>query len=360
MGSLKITVSNTNYGFGDSGDLGSNDIVIGRFYPYQFELNDTLKQGHDSFTYMGQEFTASFSVAAQSKIGSTTTNYGLFDDSLLMRLNLVAVDDDKDPDSEKNTLDRLDDSTIANKNWHKEWSGGTASIPSTEFKFNRLVSQASPEITQTDGPYHVRLGLEVDNHSVDCSVTGCTDFKDLETLRFDGTNKHTGRKFSTALDMRYGRLKLDPRIETADGWSATVPLKAEYWDGSKFVINTDDNGTAFNGANFYRKLLESDPDGPSKVKLSGQGQLTNGIAELTASQNASARKETVLLKLRMGVPATGENGLDCEGNASDDLEYLHFNWFGEGDDNPYSEVTFGAEYRRGNDRVIFRGEPRFY
>ncbi len=311
MGSLKITVSNTNYGFGDSGDLGSNDIVIGRFYPYQFELNDTLKQGHDSFTYMGQEFTASFSVAAQSKIGSTTTNYGLFDDSLLMRLNLVAVDDDKDPDSEKNTLDRLDDSTIANKNWHKEWSGGTASIPSTEFKFNRLVSQASPEITQADGPYHVRL-------------------------------------------------KLDPRIETADGWSATVPLKAEYWDGSKFVINTDDNGTAFNGANFYRKLLESDPDGPSKVKLSGQGQLTNGIAELTASQNASARKETVLLKLRMGVPATGENGLDCEGNASDDLEYLHFNWFGEGDDNPYSEVTFGAEYRRGNDRVIFRGEPRFY
>ncbi len=370
VGSLKLTVSNPaspSYGLGGSGVIGSHDIVIGRFYPYQFELtNNYIQEGQSGdFTYMEQFFTSYFVVDSQSvdkdNVTSTTTNYERFDSSLLMHLNLVAVDDDKPPTSQENDLSsRLDLSEIANANWYKEWTDGVASIPSTELTFNRVQSQASPRVTEPDGSYQVRLGLEVDNNSVNCSVQGCTDFKNAAPLRNDGTQTYNGRKFTAALDMRYGRLKLDD-VGGNSGESVTVPLRAEYWNGTKFVTNTDDEVTDFIGKNFCQEIIWSDLSNSSAV-LSGADTLSRGkSAQLTASQNASVKgtREQVSFKLRIGDPSAGEaSSLDCEGDKLGGMEYLQYNWFGEGDDNPSFMVTFGVY--RGNDRVIFRGEPRSY
>ncbi len=100
----------------------------------------------------------------------------------------------------------------------------------------------------------------------------------------------------------------------------------------------------------------------SSAVLSGADTLSRGkSAQLTASQNASVKgtREQVSFKLRIGDPSAGEaSSLDCEGDKLGGMEYLQYNWFGEGDDNPSFMVTFGVY--RGNDRVIFRGEPRSY
>ncbi|PKF81104.1 hypothetical protein CW749_00195 [Vibrio sp. vnigr-6D03] len=368
VGSINLTASNSNYDYGEATGIDSDTATIGRFYPYQFELtNNYTQEGQAvSFTYMEQNFKSNFTVTAQSvdkeNTITTTTNYGSFAASLLMHLNLVAVDDEKNPVTESNDLtSRLITGNIANTDWYREWTGGTASLPSTVFKFSRVVQQTTPtRITTQDGPYEVRLGLEVNTNSVNCSVNGCTDFVNAIALRNDGSSTYNGRKFTAALDMRYGRLTLDD-VGTNSGMDVTVPVRAEYWNGSQFVTNTDDIETDFDGANYCRELIWPSP-GSSSADLTGSHtNITSGTSSnLTARQNNSTdgAQEQVRLKLRIGVPPAGESGLTCSGNTSGGFEHLHYNWFGNGDDNPSALVTFGVY--RGNDRVIFRGEPRIY
>lgn len=103
VGSINLTVSNSNYDYGESSGIDSDTATIGRFYPYQFELtNNYTQEGQAvSFTYMEQNFKSNFTATAQSvdkeNTITTTTNYGSFAASLLMHLNLVAVDDEKNP-----------------------------------------------------------------------------------------------------------------------------------------------------------------------------------------------------------------------------------------------------------------------
>ncbi|MBD1557590.1 hypothetical protein HC752_11675 [Vibrio sp. S9_S30] len=368
VGSINLTVSNSNYNYGKGSGIDGDTVTIGRFYPYQFELtNNYTQEGQQGiFTYMEQNFKSLFTVKAQSvdknNVITTTTNYGEFDASLLMHLNLAMVDDDKNPATEFNDLtERLLTGNIANRDWYKEWTDGTALLPLTVFKFSRVIQQSTPtKITSPDGPYNVRLGLEVDTNNVDCSVNGCTNFVKATALRNDGNSIYDGRKFNAALDMRYGRLALND-VGTNSGVDVTVPVRAEYWNGSQFVANTDDMSTDFDGTNYCRELIWSN-SGVSNADLTGSDtNIKDGASKkLTARQNNTTvgAQEQVRLKLRIGLPPAGEVGLTCSGNTLSRFQYLQYNWLGKGDDNPSSVVTFGVY--RGNDRVIFRGEPRMY
>ncbi|CCO45101.1 hypothetical protein VIBNISOn1_1370006 [Vibrio nigripulchritudo SOn1] len=381
VGSINLTATSLAYDYGETSGIDSDTIQVGRFYPYQFELTQNYTQEGQApnptyqtagFTYMEQNFKSEFEVTAQGRnlvpnsdpaqyTFTTATNYGGFAESVAMQLNLVALNNAIDPASANNDLtNRLITGNIANANWFKDWSDGTASIPSTVFEFARLTSQVTPRITQPDGPYEVRLGLEASEHSMNCSVVGCTNFVDAVQIRNDGSTIYNGRKFTASLDMRYGRLALDD-VGTNSGQNVTVPVRAEYWNGSKFVANTDDVETDFDGANYCRQLVWP-AGGSTSADLTGSHtNIDNGTSSnLIARQNATVEgtREQVRLKLRIGVPAAGETGLSCAGNNAQELEFLHFNWLGEGDDNPSAIVTFGVY--RGNDRVIFRGEPRIY
>ncbi|PTQ02856.1 DUF6701 domain-containing protein [Vibrio sp. ZF 223] len=160
---------------------------------------------------------------------------------------------------------------------------------------------------------------------------------------------------------RYGRIVLDD-IGGNSGTTLTIPLRAEFWDGSEFIVNEDDDRSTFNGANTCKQVIwHSEGAATTLALLNGSGNVDEGEEEVTANQNTPAGtdspREQVRLWLRMddSEPSkkTGENDISCSGS-DQDQPWLRYNWRQLGDEDPSTVVTFGIY--RGNDRVIYRGE----
>ena len=160
---------------------------------------------------------------------------------------------------------------------------------------------------------------------------------------------------------RYGRMALDD-IGGNSGTTLTIPLRAEFWDGSEFIVNKDDDRSTFNGANTCKQVIwHSEGVTTTLASLNGSGNVDDGEEEVTANQNTPAGtdspREQVRLWLRMddSEPSkkTGENDISCSGS-DQDQPWLRYNWRQLGDEDPSTVVTFGIY--RGNDRVIYRGE----
>ena len=160
---------------------------------------------------------------------------------------------------------------------------------------------------------------------------------------------------------RYGRMALDD-IGGNSGSTLTIPLRAEFWDGSDFVVNDDDDRSTFNGSNFCKQVIwTSNTVKTTLASLNGSGSVDDGEEEVTANQNtpagADAPREQVRLWLRMDASTpqakSGENPVACSGS-DQDQPWLRYNWRQLGDEDPSTVVTFGIY--RGNDRVIYRGE----
>lgn len=160
---------------------------------------------------------------------------------------------------------------------------------------------------------------------------------------------------------RYGRMALDD-IGGNSGSTLTIPLRAEFWDGSDFVVNDDDDRSTFNGSNFCKQVIwTSNAVKTTLASLNGSGSVDDGEENVTANQNTltgtDSPREQVRLWLRMDDSAptakTGENPVVCSGS-DQDQPWLRYNWRQLGDEDPSTVVTFGIY--RGNDRVIYRGE----
>lgn len=160
---------------------------------------------------------------------------------------------------------------------------------------------------------------------------------------------------------RYGRMALDD-IGGNSGSTLTIPLRAEFWDGSDFVVNDDDDRSTFNGSNFCKQVIwTSNAVKTTLASLNGSGSVDDGEENVTANQNtpagADAPREQVRLWLRMDASTpqakSGENPVACSGS-DQDQPWLRYNWRQLGDEDPSVVVTFGIY--RGNDRVIYRGE----
>ncbi|MDN3681986.1 hypothetical protein QWZ04_16895 [Vibrio tapetis subsp. quintayensis] len=357
VGSLWLQADFPNYALGA---VEQGIAAIGRFYPDHFALSSSVvNEGQSNFTYMKQGFGAQFEVAAQAVGNTTTLNYPYLT-NYVMAIQLKAVDASKTSPTTNDLTSRIDMSTISSSGWESDWSAGTLGIPISILKFNRVEESSSPLKTIPDGPYRVRMGLEVNEGTVNCATQGCTYFDSTDEYRNDGSGVKDVKGLTEELDVRYGRMTMSD-IGGISGANLTVPLKAEYWNGSNFVINTLDSGSAFNSDNFCRLRIWP-TSGATAVTMTGAGNVTVGDSDdLVAIQNQVTNdvREQVKLWLRIGaVPTSFETGLHCEGVNTGNMEHLHYNWDGRGDENPRATITFGVY--RGNDRVIYRGEPRMY
>lgn len=367
VGSLWLQADNQDYALGA---LDQGVASIGRFYPHHFALNShVVSEGQGQFTYMGQGYGALFKVAAMSQtqlaggtVKTVTKNYTEFSNDYLMAIELKGLDASKSAPTPNDLTARINDSSIASSGWESDWSEeGTLGIDLSILKFKKVETQSAPLVTKTvpDGPYRVQMGLEVNSGNLDCATKGCSYFDTTDAYRHDGTSSHNVRKIGEELDVRYGRLKMFD-VGGNSNSVLSVPLLAEYWDGAGFVENTLDSGSAYNGDHFCRLRIWPTA-GASLATLSGLGVVSSGAAQLSVQQNqiSDEVREQVKMWLRIGKAPTGfENGLNCFGSDGGGLEYLHYNWDGRGDESPRAIITFGVY--RGNDRVLFRGEPRMY
>ncbi|MGR5268457.1 DUF6701 domain-containing protein [Vibrio astriarenae] len=312
---------------------------IGRFYPALFRVIDTSwSYPHDDFAYMGQPFDGvEYEVEALNSDKHPTVNYAAegYSDALQAKFHLfdndVRFSAPLEVNSEGWVFDKVKRAVV-----------GTFSYSSSDSCENGVCWKKAPDF-KPDGPFNVDRG----SFNTSISVTGTSaDHRQPEDINYvDGKQLLTEQP-----ELRFGRLSLKD-VGGAAGGKLTVPLSVEYWDGAQFITNTDDSETSFDGAHY---CFSSEGDGG---ELFGGDTVHLGTSQQLIASQYTSEREQIRFWLTLGDPEENNNeASDCSaGNNA--IPWLRYNWDGEDNDeeDPSTLVTFGVY--RGNDRIIFRGEP---
>ncbi|KMV30133.1 hypothetical protein AB733_13230 [Photobacterium swingsii] len=366
-------------GWGDVGSfkvgLGSDDYLkkgfavppasfrIGRIYPAYFELTSSaVKNAHPAnsltgFTYMNQGWGYDFTLTAKAN-GYTepTTNYSKFADPLKAKVNVALVDGDAALKANNDWRSRVTPMMPAGLiNWNK----ATISKSVSDAKFTRLIDPKKSSATVTDDRVFPNMKVVVYSKSGDHTdpIVYSSSPQNLVT----DSETFVGSALAGRLDARYGRMALDD-VGTAFDKTVTVPMRVEYWDGQKFIVNADDSYTPFDGGKYCKQMIWPVDSAHSKSVLQGSGtHVTTGkTLDIQANpKRTDYYREQVRFwhKLVTTTPnkKPGEQAIACPPRLGyTNLSWLTYNWRDQGDESPSTVVTFGVY--RGNDRIIYRGE----
>lgn len=320
---------------------GGTSAYIGRFYPAHFLLTPggitdrsaIAYSNPPGFTYMDETFRADFTLTARSIGGTVTQNYqgafARFDHTLLANFAAGAVDTVVPTPLSA----RL---TTTNPQQTSPWSVDPGLTGAGESRFAldfSLARAAAP-----DGPY-TTLTVGIAPQDGDGVL--------LNTYNLDVDNDTTNERGSLGSTvLRHGRLMLG-NAHGSELLPLAVPLYMQYFDGSSFVRNPQDNSTTINLAQLIlSSAVESGIVGTSPIRVKGaattQASLTNDGDVVLAGNQVLAGDAGLLFS----APGTGGDGYV-------DLTYTvppwaNFDWDGDGSpDNPSSRITFG----------IYKGSP---
>ncbi|BBM63678.1 hypothetical protein VA249_03240 [Vibrio alfacsensis] len=352
VGSLDLKTSGTYF----QKSLTDNHVTIGRFYPKYFQVIDSDSDsdwnypGAQNFAYMGQPFDGvSYSVEALNSNEDSLKNYALFESANQAMFNIDELD----------ALAGRFDAPNSEGRWglsDKTKSLGSFTIGGNSLcgadSSNRSIGSACfiKDFTKindakgyADGPYNqgtdvTKIGLVFAGNSQD-------------PVSFLNIDKANDSRLIIQPKIRFGRVNLsDAGEKQGTDTVIHIPLRIEYWDGKRFTLNLDDSQTDVQGIKEKQKLVWSEKkntDGVAEdvdVALSAGGKVIAGRSRSIEATEAESNRQQSRVWLN----------LDPGGN---DLPWLKYNWdkTESGEENPSSVVTFGIH--RGNDRVIYRGEP---
>ncbi|CAK2981129.1 MSHA biogenesis protein MshQ [Vibrio crassostreae] len=347
-GSFNFIATETGSFYGSILGGFSGSKSIGRFYP-KFFVQGTPEwnvANQNDIAYLSQPYDSTVHqvypmASGESGVGNALNNYQFFASSLQANFGVLedtAVDNRflLDTDAGSWSTDR------------KHWLlSDSAAVLERVTDSDGVSRKDNPFNTSDTNSTVTHFGLTVDGADP-------VSFTDSDPVT-DST------VFPVQPPARYGRIVLDD-IGGNSGSTLTIPLRAEFWNGSEFVVNEEDDRSIFNGANTCKQVIwHSEGAATTLASLNGSGNVDEGEEEVTANQNTPAGtdspREQVRLWLRMddSEPSkkTGENDISCSGS-DQDQPWLRYNWRQLGDEDPSTVVTFGIY--RGNDRVIYRGE----
>ncbi len=311
--------------------LDEYDVTVGRFYPKYFKVVDSswTYPESQSFAYMNQPFDAvEFSVEALNANKAAIKNYANF--STKAEFNL---------DDIEHYSGRFDAPDFGAGSWSNESdkSIGDFSISNSGQCIGSACWNKDLGGNYPDGPFNSVIGT-------DKSQIGLIYTYNADPVEFI-TDGDSNSRLVKQPDIRFGRVDLDD-VGGNQGTTLRVPLRVEYWNGSRFIANPNDNQTDVKGVTAAERHIwptGADAD-PKAVTLGAGGEVSSGSSRsVTATQAEPYRQQTRVW-------------LDLDDSAND-LPWLKYNWDNKnaGEENPSSVVTFGIH--RGNDRVIYRGEP---
>jgi MSHA biogenesis protein MshQ len=323
VGIITITPKVVNYlGAGDR--VGDRSENIGRFIPasFKFEIDqyepacsDTFTyaghyQDSDSFQKIGQGFNIEGKVRAINVDGDPTINYiGNF-----AKLENEHIKINPYIEVEEGSFDSADGVLSIDIAEDLEFSDGVAS----------WVANAVFDYKEVTAPQNVFLRVSASEPAGNDGVEGATEFFDVDVDNF--------------VEFRYGRLALE-NAYGSDLLLLPIPLRAEYYNGTSFVLNEDDSCTIFASddlllAPYSGNLKDGD------TTASGSGELNKGQGNFSLSAPGEGNDGSVGL----------EYDLDAAG-----LEWLQFDWRGDGSQlNPSARATFGIF--KGNEHIIYLRE----
>ncbi|HCE4631728.1 TPA: DUF6701 domain-containing protein [Vibrio parahaemolyticus] len=335
VGSLNLTTS-ANY-LGE--ELENGSAIVGRFYPKFFKVFTTQWDypAGQTFVYMNQPFKqVNYKVEALNANEDEVSNYAAF--SKHAQFNIAQLID---------YPNRFVSRTANDGTWSvfEGKSIGSFTIDDTNTTSCR---NSSNEVVNTcwlkgsgaeypDGPFNItsertsNIGLVYTNNA-----------DPVEYIIND--EKGINSRLVAQPDIRFGRIALDD-VGGNQGTTLHIPLRVEYWNDGRFIVNQDDSQTKVMGVTEEDSLSHIWPkDNSAKdVTLGEGGTVTSGSSRsVTATQAEPYRQQS---QIRLDLDSTGNS-----------LPWLMYDWNKDGsEENPPSIVTFGIH--RGNDRVIYRGEP---
>ncbi|MBE3962896.1 MSHA biogenesis protein MshQ [Vibrio parahaemolyticus] len=327
VGSLNLKTKATYLGM----ELDEYDVTVGRFYPKYFKVVDSSWNypGSQSFAYMNQPFDAvEFSVEALNANKAAIKNYAGF--TTKAEFNLDDID---------RYSGRFDAPDFGAGSWSNESdkSIGDFSISNSGQCIGSACWNKDLGGNYPDGPFNSVIGT-------DKSQIGLIYTYNADPVEFI-TDGDSNSRLVKQPDIRFGRVDLDD-VGGNQGSTLHVPLRVEYWNGSRFIANPNDNQTDVKGVTASDRHIwptGTDAD-PKAVTLGAGGEVSSGSSRsVTATQAEPYRQQTRVW-------------LDLD-DSTNGLPWLKYNWDNKnaGEENPSSVVTFGIH--RGNDRVIYRGEP---
>ncbi|MGI9919088.1 DUF6701 domain-containing protein [Vibrio owensii] len=325
-GSLNLTTNASYLGM----SLDEDSQVIGRFYPKFFQVitSDWDYPESQSFAYMNQPFDAvEFSVEALNANKAAIKNYADF--STKAEFNL---------DDIEHYSGRFDAPDFGAGNWSNESdkSIGDFSISNSGQCIGSACWNKDLGGNYPDGPFNSVNGT-------DKSQIGLIYTNNADPVEFIADEDSNSRLVKQP-DIRFGRVDLDD-VGGNQGSTLHVPLRVEYWNGSRFIANPNDSQTDVKGVTAAEAHIWPTGDGanPKAVMLGAGGEVASGYSRSVTAKEAESYRQQTRVWLDLDDSANG-------------LPWLKYDWDNDNaEENPSSVVTFGIH--RGNDRVIYRGEP---
>ncbi|MDK9783218.1 MSHA biogenesis protein MshQ [Vibrio sp. B172a] len=324
VGSLDLTTNASYLGM----SLDEDSKVIGRFYPKFFNVigDEWDYPGSQDFAYMNQPFDGlAFDVEALNASKSAVTNYVKFTTKAAFNIKELG-----------SYSTRLLSPSFGAGEWKNasDNSVGTFLTGSNNLCTGSVCWIKDLGGNYPDGPFNMGGGK--------ASQIGIDYTNNADPVEYLNSEDGNGSRLLSQPDIRFGRIDLDD-VGGNQGTVLRVPLRAEYWTGTRFMSNPDDDQTYVRGITFNQSHIWPSDGSAVAVNLGSEGQVVDGFSRaLTATEITGHRQQTRVW-------------LDLE--SSNALPWLKYNWDNSqtGEENPSSVVTFGIH--RGNDRVIYRGEP---
>ncbi|CAH1536905.1 conserved exported hypothetical protein [Vibrio rotiferianus] len=330
-GSLNLTTS-ADY-LGEA--LEEDSSIIGRFYPKFFKIFTTqwVYPSSQTFIYMNQPFEqVRYDVEALNASEDAISNYVAF--SKHAQFNIAQLTDYPgrfvSPAANSGTWSVIEGKSIGS------FTIDDSSTTSCRNASNEVVNTCWLKGTGTkypDGPFNMLSGSA---SNIGLVYTGNTDPVEF----ISGKNGAPNSNVLTQPKVIFGRVALAD-ISGQQEATLSVPYAIEYWNGSRFSVNNFDSATPVKNAIASQNVIWHRDDSNCDIAVSGAGNVKDGEANVAANQMKSPCKSIGRQQSQVW--------LDVQ-------PWLNFDWDDDdAEEKPSSILTFGIN--RGNDRVIYRGEP---
>ncbi|MGL5471157.1 MAG: DUF6701 domain-containing protein, partial [Shewanella sp.] len=207
---------------------------IGRFVPDRFLVSDvSVLPACGGFSYMDQPFPMSMSLNALNVGGVVTQNY--FPPFSHASAKLVGENNNNGVDLQS----RLSALPVNAASWNQ----GVATVDGS---YRANVSRMTPNIAANqyqDGPFELLdIGVQLmDNDPRPNGLYSYVALADMDAASTGTCTNCNARKITTQI-LRHGRVVMDntygPETEILK-----MPTRAEYWNGTNWVLNGDDSCT---------------------------------------------------------------------------------------------------------------------
>jgi hypothetical protein len=149
------------------------------------------------------------------------------------------------------------------------------------------------------------------------------------------------------VSLRYGRLSLQ-NAYGSELLTLQIPVEAQYWSGSYYTVNTDDNCTVFPASSIIMdNYLQSLNACETHFSPAGNLTMSGGILSPGLNLTAPGSGNTGSVDLELNI-ASGASGNTCTTSTESSATAANMSWFGV---NPTARATFGIY--KGNSKFIY-------